>query len=121
MMGKIMSTIDREIIKPRVDAAYQEGFDMTKEDIKSFYSQGSPKRYKRTKAYENSPDSIPPSGGNGSYHYNIHLNEHSYSTGTPGFPVFQEAQHNGSGILGKADTWFEAEEDIRQALENNFT
>lgn len=119
-MGKILSEIDKQIIKPRVDAAYSEGFEMTKEDIESFYIQGNPVRYKRTGAYGESPDSIPPHGSNCEYHYNIHLNEHEYDTGTPGYPVFQEAQYHGSGILGRAGTWLEAEYDIKQALEKNF-
>lgn len=62
-MGKIFSAIDEQIIKPRVNAAEEDGFKATKEDIISFYSQGSPKEYKRTHSYENSPRSTGVSGG----------------------------------------------------------
>lgn len=121
-MGKIFDAIDKQIIKPRVDASEQEGFQMTKEDIQSFYSQGNPVMYQRTGAYGNSPESSGVSGGNGNYHYNIHLNPPSYSTGTyDGQTVLQEAQYHGSGILGRAGTWFEAEEDIKQAVIKNFS
>lgn len=121
-MGKIFDAIDKQIIKPRVDASEQEGFQMTKEDIKSFYIVPEGNVYQRTGAYGNSPKSSGVSGGNGNYHYNIHLNPPSYSTGTyDGQTVLQEAQYHGSGILGRAGTWFEAEEDIKQAVIKNFS
>ena len=120
-MGKIFQAIDKQIIKPRAVAAEREGFQMTKEDIESFYMQGDPKRYERTGAYGESPESTGVSGGNGNYDYNIHLNRPAYSTGTPGFPVLEEAQYHGSGILGRAGTWFEAQQDIEEALKKNFT
>lgn len=121
-MGKIFDAIDKQIIKPRVDASEQEGFQMTKEDIESFYIVPEGKVYQRTGAYRNSPESSGVSGGNGNYHYNIHLNPPSYSTGTyDGQTVLQEAQYHGSGILGRAGTWFEAEEDIKQAVIKNFS
>ena len=121
-MGEIMQMIDAQIIRPRVHAAYQEGFEKTKEDIESFYSQGNPVRYVRTGALGDSPSSDPPSGGNGNYHYNIRLDDPSYSTGTySGHTVLEAAQHNGSGILGKPGTWVQAMGDIKQALESHFS
>ena len=51
----------------------------------------------------------------------MYLEKHEYQTGTPGFPVFEEAQWKGSGILGRGGTWFESEEDIKEALEKNFS
>lgn len=120
-MGKLFDAIDKQIIKPRVTASEDEGFRATKEDISSFYSEGHPIRYRRTHAYEDSPNSTGVvSKGNGNYDYTISLKDHEYDTGTPGFPVFEEAQHNGSGILGRAGTWFESQEDIIQAVRNNF-
>ena len=121
-MGKIFDMINRQVIAPKVNAAYQEGFSKAKEDIESFYSQGSPRFYTRTGLYGLSPDSYPPSGfsNSGSYHYSIWLDHPAYFTGTPGFPVLEEAQHNGSGILGKPNTWEEAVKDIEQALYNQF-
>ena len=120
-MGKIFDAIENQIIKPRVDASEQEGFRMTKEDIESFYIQGNPRVYERTGAYGESPESTGVSGGDGNYRYSIRLNPHDYSTGTPGFPVLQEAQYHGSGILGRAGTWFEAEKDIVAAIRKNFS
>ena len=120
-MGKIFDAIDKQIIKPRVDASESEGFQMTKEDIESFYSQGNPIRYIRTGAYGESPESTGVSGGNGNYDYNIYLDPPEYTTGTySGQKVMEEAQWHGSGILGRAGTWFEAEHDIEEALKNNF-
>ena len=120
-MGKIFQAIDKEIIKPRVMASEEEGFQMTKEDIESFYIVPEGKVYKRTGAYGESPESTGVSGGNGNYDYKIHLNRPAYSTGTPGFPVLEEAQYHGSGISGRAGTWFEAQQDIEEAIRKNFT
>ena len=121
-MGKIFQAINKQIIKPRVVAAEQEGFQMTKEDIESFYSQGNPTTYIRTGAYGESPESTGVSGGNGNYDYNIHLNPPDYTTGTySGQKVLEEAQYHGSGILGRAGTWFEAQQDIEEAIRKNFT
>lgn len=103
-MGKIFNAIDRQIIRPRVNAAYNEGLAVTKEDILSFYIQGNPKQYERTGAYGDSPNSTPPSGSNGKYDYSIYLERPKYNTGTPGFPVLEEAQYKGSGILGRGGT-----------------
>ena len=35
-MGIIMDAIDAQIIRPRVEAAEQEGFEMTQTDIQNF-------------------------------------------------------------------------------------
>lgn len=120
-MGKIFDAIDKQIIKPRVDASESGGFAKTKENIESFYSQGFPIQYMRTGALAESPESSGVSGGNGKYDYEIHLNNPSYSTGTPNFPVLEQAQHNGAGILGKPGTWDDAVQDIEAELKKNFT
>lgn len=120
-IGKIFSAIDRQIIRPRVNASYNEGIAATIEDIMSFYFQGNPKRYERTGAYGDSPNSTPPHGGNGKYDYNIRLDDPSYNTGTfDGHTVLEQAQFNGSGILGRGGTWYESEEDIKEAIIRNF-
>lgn len=120
-MGKIFEAIDKQIIKPRVDASESGGLSKTKENVESFYNQGFPTQYLRTGALGESPESSGVSGGNGEYKYEIHLNEPTYSTGTPGYPVLQEAQHNGSGILGKPGTWDYSIRDIEEELKKNFT
>ena len=112
-MGKIFDAIDKQIIKPRVKASYEEGFTMAKEDIEGFYIQGNPKVYRRTGAYGDSPNSDPPSGSNGNYNYNIGTYD--------GHTVLEQAQFKGSGILGRAGTWYEAEEDIKNAIIKNFS
>lgn len=119
-MGKIFDAIDKQIIKPRAEASEAEGFQMTKEDIRSFEIQGPGKVYKRTDTYESSPRSTGVTGGNGNYHYKIWLENPGYSTGTPGFPVFEQAQWHGAGILGRAGTWLEAQHDIEDVLRRNF-
>ena len=121
-MGKIMDAIDAEIIKPRVEASEQEGFERTQIDIQNFYSSGSPRYYQRTGAYGNSPESSGViSKGNGNYEYHIHLNNPEYSTGTPGFPVLNMAQRNGAGILGTPGTWADSAEDIIEAVKGHFS
>lgn len=121
-MGKIFDAIDKQIIMPRVINSEQEGFQMTKEDIESFYIVPEGRFYKRTGAYGESPESSGVTGSNGNYHFNIHLNPPDYTTGTySGHKVMEEAQYNGSGILGKAGTWFESEKDIEDALKKHFS
>lgn len=121
-MGRIFNAIDRQIIRPRVYAAEAEGIAQTMEHIQSFYSQGEPHRYLRTGAYGNTPFSSGVSGGNGNYKYTIELIPPFYSTGTySGEMVLQEAQSNGSGILGKPNTWAESEEAIIKAIMQNFS
>ena len=121
-MGKIMDAIDAEIIKPRVEASEQEGFERTQIDIQNFYKVPEGIRYRRTETYKNSPTSSGViSQGNGNYYYDIHLNNPGYSTGTPGFPVYENAQINGAGILGTPGTWADAAEDIIEAVKGHFS
>lgn len=120
-MGKIFNAIDRQIIRPRVVNSESLGFQMAQEDIKSFYSQGSPKRYERTGSYGESIRRSGVTGGNGNYDYEIYMEAPAYKTGTPGFPVLQEAQYNGSGILGKSNTWEDAKRSIENALKMYFS
>lgn len=121
-MGKIFAAIDAQIIRPRTEASENEGFKATKDDIKSFYSQGAPKSYERTNAYNDSPRSTGVTGGDGNYDYSIYLEDPDYSTGKfSGHDVLEQAQFNGSGILGKPGTWKESEEDIKEAVVKNFS
>ena len=119
-MGKIFDQIDKEI-KARVNRSEQEGFSKTEEDVHLFYSQGSPVNYRRTGALGESPRRTGVSGGDGNYDYSIYLEQPTYNTGTPGFPVLEKAQYNGAGILGKPNTWEESVEDIENALRKNFS
>lgn len=121
-MGIIMDAIDAQIIRPRVEASEQEGFEMTQTDIQNFYSSGSPVQYIRTGTYESSPRSSGVSGGNGNYHYEIHLEPQSYSTGTHSpEQILSDIQVGGSGILGTPGTWDNAEQDIIEAVIANFS
>lgn len=120
-MGKIFDAIDRQIIRPRVMRSEQEGFQKTEEDVLMFYSQGNPVSYERTGKLGESPRTTGVSGGNGNYDYSIYLEHPVYSTGTPGFPVLEEAQHNGAGILGKPNTWEDSVKDIEAAIRRNFS
>ena len=120
-MGKIFKAIDRQIIRPRAVKAEQEGYMATLENLESFYSQGSPKKYVRTGALGESPEHTGVAGGNGNYEYRIYLEPPEYTTGTySGQKVLEEAQYHGSGILGRAGTWYESEYDIKEAVERNF-
>ena len=121
-MGIIMDAIDSQIIRPRVTAAESEGFAQTQADIQNFYSSGSPVRYRRTGNYGNSPNSSGVSGSNGNYHYEIHLEPQSYSTGTHSpEQILSDIQVGGSGILGTPGTWDNAEQDIIEAVKANFS
>lgn len=121
-MGIIMDAIDAQIIKPRVEAAEQEGFQMTQTDIQNFYSSGSPVKYIRTGTYESSPRSSGVSGGNGNYHYDIHLNVAEYPYGQhSGLQIMTDIQNNGSGVLGTPGTWDDAVQDIIEAVKANFS
>ncbi|MBS7122901.1 MAG: hypothetical protein KH086_00835 [Coprobacillus sp.] len=121
-MGIIMDAIDAQIIKPRVEAAEQEGFQMTQTDIQNFYSSGSPVKYIRTGTYESSPRSSGVSGSNGNYHYDIHLNVAEYPYGQhSGLQIMTDIQNNGSGVLGTHGTWDDAVQDIIEAVKANFS
>lgn len=121
-MGKIFSEIDKEIAR-RTKQSYEEGLQATKEDIESFYDAPAGKYYKRTHTYDNSPDGEEPSGSDGNYEYKIFLNvPPSYPTGSfTGQEVFEAAQVNGAGILGKGGTWFASMYDIEEAIKKNFS
>lgn len=119
-MGKIMNAIDRQILKPRVIKAEQQGFQKTDEHMHDFHSQGRPVSYKWTHQIEETANRSGVSGGGGNYDYSIWLERPTYSTGSPGFPVLEEAQNNGSGILGKPNTWEDSLRDIEEALQQNF-
>lgn len=120
-MGKIMDAIDAQIIRPRVEAAESQGFQMTQADIQEFYASGSPVYYNRTGTYGNSPRSSGVSGGSGNYHYEIHLEPQSYSTGTHSpEQILSNIQNNGAGILGTPGTWDKAKQDIIEAVKANF-
>lgn len=122
IMGIIMDAIDAQIIRPRVTAAESEGFAQTQADIQNFYSSGSPVQYIRTGTYESSPRSSGVSGGNGNYHYEIHLEPQSYSTGTHSpEQILSDIQVGGSGILGTPGTWDNAKQDIIEAVIANFS
>lgn len=120
-MGVIMDAIDAQIIRPRVEAAEREGFEMTQVDIQNFYSSGAPRVYDRTETYASSPRSSGVSGGNGNYHYNIHLNVAEYPYGLHnGLQVITDIQNNGSGVLGTPGTWDDSVQDIIEAVKANF-
>lgn len=121
-MGKIMTAIDAEIIRPRVEASEQEGFSKTQSDVQEFYAGATPRYYQRTGTYANSPRSSGVSGGNGNYHYEIHLEAQSYNTGTHSpEQILSDIQVGGSGILGTPGTWDNAEQDIIEAVKANFS
>ena len=129
-MGKILDAIDAQIIKPRMISSEKESFIATKTDIQNFYTQGNPKYYAypakpkgtRTGAYGKSPRSTGVSGAKGNYKFSIYLEEPKYTTGTfDGHTVLEQIQWRGSGILGKAGTWFEAQQDIKSITIKNFT
>lgn len=120
-MGKIWDSIDKQVIRPRTIESHDKGFLCTQEDISSFYdSEKKPTNYKRKYIYKNSPETTDVIAAGNGYKYTISLYNPGYPTGTPGFPVFEEAQYNGSGILGNPDTWEDAVNDIKFALINSF-
>ena len=121
-MGIIMDAIDSQIIRPRVTAAESEGFAQTQADIQNFYSSGSPVQYIRTGTYESSPRSSGVYGGNGNYHYDIHLNVAEYPYGKlSGLQIMNCIQNNGAGVLGTPGTWDDAVQDIIEAVKANFS
>lgn len=119
-MGKIMDAIDKQIIKPKTFDSERQGFQKTDDNMHEFHSQGIPKKYIWTHKIEEVANRSGVSGNNGNYDYSIWLERPTYSTGTPGFPVLENAQNNGAGILGKPNTWKDSMNDIEQALQQNF-
>lgn len=99
----------------------QEGFQKTDKHLHDFYMQGDPKVYENTGKLAESARTTGVSGSNGEYDYSIYLERPNYNTGTPGFPVLEEAQDNGSGILGKPHTWEDSVKDIEEAIRRIFS
>lgn len=91
--------------------------------LTKFYSQGSPKRYKRTGKYGDAPDSTGAQGGGGHVSTEIYMNEsgHGYTAGTfSAREVWEAAENHTSGVLGKPGRWAQTEQDIEQLANEIF-
>lgn len=96
--------------------------DMIKETDGVFPRGGTPKIYERTGNYESSPktDGVTKSGN--SVHTTARLDDSNpYSTGSYSTnKVFEEIQHNGSGIVGAPGTWDRSKEKMKQSVMKTF-
>ena len=102
--------------------ALDDSFMALSLNAKNFY-QGNPKVYDRTGAFGESPEWKPIEGSGDSLVATVYMDGgYTYDTGMQpaGLTVFQWAEEGSHGILGSTGTWERTEEDIEQAINDNF-
>ena len=102
--------------------ALDDSFMALSQNVLDFYS-GKPKIYDRTGAFGESPEWKPVEGSGDSLVGVVYMDGgYQYDTGMhpSGLTVFQWAEEGSHGILGNTGTWAKTEEDIIQAINDNF-
>lgn len=91
------------------------------ENASTYYS-GTPKQYKRTYAYANSPRTTGVQGSGNHYEFGIYLDQSfDYDTGTWSTPqIFDAIENGGGGTIGNHGRWEQTEEDIKKNVEEAF-
>lgn len=109
-------------IERRVQAANNEISSVGQKDIEQFYSQGKPRRYRRTGKYGRSFEVTPVNGGRGRYSFTMRLNVTDYSpAGLTGQQIYEGIQSNQYRIKGKPNTWHTALKHLYQILNKNLS
>ena len=88
-----------------------------------YYSQGSPKIYKRTGTLLTSPETTPVSGGGKEWKFTAYMDESiSYSTGTySGDEVIDVTEKGVSGVLGKSGYFHRTEDEIPDIVDKHMS
>ena len=99
-----------------------DSFMALSQNVLDFY-QGDPVMYERTGAFGESPDWKPIEGSGNSLVATVYMDgDYQYNTGMhpSGLTVFQWAEEHSHGILGNSGTWAKTEDDIVEAINDNF-
>lgn len=127
-MGGVFKNMNalKKALKAKMYEALEETTENSLADAqmntKAFYAGSTPKFYKRTYKYGNSPtiDGIEDMGD--VLFSSVYLdNGYKYNTGTySAKKVFEEAEIRGSGIIGVPGTWAETKKDVQQNIQESF-
>lgn len=107
----------------RLQSAMSEASSLILTDMQqetsAFYSQGSPKIYKRTGTLGNTPKVSPLSGGGKQISFKAYLDKsRGYRTGTFSMSdVLTNAEAHTAGILGKPNFWANSEKRMKNTLD----
>lgn len=121
-LGALQSMLLNKMAQTMSVAEKKMETDMLEETSGVFPNGGTPKIYERTGNYESSPktDGVKKSGT--SVHTTARLDDSNpYSTGSYSTnKVFEEVQHNGSGIVGAPGTWDRSKDKMKQSVMETF-
>lgn len=117
----------KSVLRKEMRKATQETYSAVKNDSKeilqSFYSQGSPRYYKRIGHYRDSRRTTPVNSSGDVSTFEVYLDTSTpYRTGTFSTEeVFEAIQHNGYRVLGKPGTWDEVQDNIEENINIHFS
>ena len=122
MTAHSMAELERMIMDRITDAMNEASvlmWDDTQKEVSAFYTQGSPKKYKRTYTLEKTPDATPVSVSGKQASFEIFLDKtHGYRTGTFSMSdVLTNAEAHTAGILGKPQFWANSEKRMEKTFE----
>lgn len=123
MSAHSMAELEKQIMEKLTDAMNEASVLMwndTQTEVSKFYTQGSPKRYKRTHKLESTPDATPVVTSGKEVSFEVYLDKsHGYTTGTFSMAdVLTNAENHTAGILGKPQFWKNSEEKMGKTFEN---
>lgn len=121
--ASLMAAIQNEMKSAMTEASLQS-FIKAHENANDFYSQGKPSSYKRTETYGTAPNTTGVTGGGNHLATEIYMEEsgHGYRTGTfSAREVWEAAENNTAGVLGKSGRWAQTEEDTQRIFKEVFS
>lgn len=129
-MAAIKRAIQKEA-KAAMRDAQKKMWKKTRQEIESFYNQGSPTIYERTGTLGNSPQITNLQGSGDSLEYEIYLdqsvsyevpNEAFTSRGFPSYfttpEIFEAAESGSFGVKGKSGFWARSEAEFQNILDS---
>ena len=129
-MAAIKKAIQKEA-KAAMRDAQKKMWKKTRQEIESFYYQGSPTIYERTGTLGNSPQTTSLQDSGDSLEYEIYLdqsvsyevpNEAFTSRGFPSYfttpEIFEAAESGSFGVKGKSGFWVRSEAEFQNILDS---
>mgnify|MGYP004631427987 FL=1 len=113
-----------QMLRTKLKVAMQSASDNINSDItknlSSFYTQGTPKIYKRTGNLGGSAERTPLSCVGNTVSFEAKLNTtHGYTTGTYSkTEVLEAAENHEHGVLGKSGVWAKSEGNMQKLLDS---
>lgn len=120
-IAQLKSVLNRQMQRAMREIQ-KEAYRKTRDDVKEFYSSGSPLIYERTGALGETPQTTPMQSSGSKASFTIYLDQsHNYSTGrdlTSMSALLPAAENGGYGILGKPGFWQKSESDIQDTIDS---